>query len=410
MSAFVLEGPAASLLPSTRALLGLYEERGSAPGMNVHERIWQHVRWPEERLAHARHSWFVQSEQDLGQAQGWLRRATGTAGPCAAESHALWWERQSSGVWLQLDTTQLHCRELSEAEHQSMRRDAEETLAASRRPLLLAEHAVEAQEGERREPPLPPKLLGLYELLSTPGRQPTWQHSRWSDRFLAFEGRAWYVQSERHRGQPLGWLTLRSEALPTQRVGGWRWRVGGAWVSRPRLHALALGEAEHTAQQQLDKEEARLEAEAARRAVLLDAGDDTQVPRSLLGLYERVDKRLVNQQPVWCRQRHGVTKWLAFSGKSWYIQRDELLGKGRGWLQLRDAALPSRSNATWMWHSIGAWRPLPTLRAHIATDSHRDFLRDMEALVEGAEVKASAAASKAWAEVGGVPRNSTMHS
>jgi hypothetical protein len=90
-----------------------------------------------------------------------------------------------------------------------------------------------------------------------------------------------------------------------------------------------------------------------------------------LGLYTRVDKKLVNGLPVW-KDASGADRFIAFTGTSWNVQPEASLGKSSGWLDLLDAACisPDESTTTWKEFNDGKWTEAQNLRC-VSADNER---------------------------------------
>ena len=97
-----------------------------------------------------------------------------------------------------------------------------------------------------------------------------------------------------------------------------------------------------------------------------------------LGLYTRVDKKLVNGLPVW-KDASGADRFIASVGSSWMCLPEASLGEGLGWLDLTDATClsPDQSTKTWKESAGGGeWPEAPGLRCVSADGERAQVSRD----------------------------------
>ena len=97
-----------------------------------------------------------------------------------------------------------------------------------------------------------------------------------------------------------------------------------------------------------------------------------------LGLYTRVDKKVVNGLPVW-KDASGADRFIASVGSSWMCQAEASLGKDNGWLQLIDATCLSPDQSTKTWKEFagdGKWPEAPGMRCVSADAEHAQVSRD----------------------------------
>ena len=121
--------------------------------------------------------------------------------------------------------------------------------ATARAPLLILHCALGLQETEEAsadprkvQQPQGDVATGFYKLcrdVQKNGR-PVWRHVSYIDRWLAFSGSAWNVQSEACLGEKRAWLSLRADQTPTTPdLSEAQWEAsagsGHGWQPRPSL-------------------------------------------------------------------------------------------------------------------------------------------------------------------------------